>query len=450
MTTIASLTDGLQDMYLQDMDLGEQQSSDEQQDIGEQQTGYHELQIEYPVLDLLPVDKPVTPCLRPPAHSGYREEPDPETYHLPLSGTDFKIRLTTSEADLPPPYLDSDNVFVLLPNLVAVPGRSLLQIASYNDPIYGDMYRFRLLTERCGKLKVVSETELDRYEWEAVRDNSTKVWTKLIWRLLRRTSDRAYFHVHERLKTYSWYKKQLGEEEWNWKPEFDPKEFLAANLRVGVIARWNILYNRLVEGSDFGVLEETTFLLPCGHEQDMLPSYLGSMSVSECTRLNCDICGERVMGHDNGWHLWLLLRREQERRERFSRRELIWQQLTEEFPIQTYRVSVHPNVVHKALRHAMLYIVPPESASPLVLHMTRSEGFAEALNIFQGMLEGDTVISRSWITIINHLMYNLDEAVGQAGKTGHEYENLENLPAGWEALANLWFARPTLLAGLPE
>jgi hypothetical protein len=175
MTTIASLTDGLQDMYLQDMDLGEQQSSDEQQDIGEQQTGYHELQIEYPVLDLLPVDKPVTPCLRPPAHSGYREEPDPETYHLPLSGTDFKIRLATSEADLPPPYLDSDNVFVLLPNLVAVPGRSLLQIASYNDPIYGDMYRFRLLTERCGKLKVVSETELDRYEWEAVRDNSTKV-----------------------------------------------------------------------------------------------------------------------------------------------------------------------------------------------------------------------------------------------------------------------------------
>jgi hypothetical protein len=446
---LASLTDSLQDMYLQDMDLGEQQGSEEQQNFGEQQLGYHTLQIEYPVLDLLPVDKPLTPCLRPPAHSGYREKPHPAKYHLPLSGTDFTIRLPTSDADLPPPYLDSEDVFVSLPNLAVVPGRSLLQIASYDDPVYGEMYRFRLLTERCGKLKVVSETELYRYEWEVIRDVSTMVWTKLIWRLLRRTSDRAYFHVHERLKNYSWYKKQIGEEEWNWKPEFDPKKFLAANLRVGVIARWNILYNRPVEESDFDVPEETTFILPCGHEQDMLPSHLSSMSVSACLRLNCDICGERVMGHDDGWRLWLLLHRERKRRERFSARELMWQQLTDEVPIETHHVSVHPHVLYKALEHAVLSIVPPESASPLLLQMTRSEGMTEALNIFQRKLEGDTMISCSWITIINHLMCNLDEAVGQAGNTRHQYENLEDLPAGWEALASLCFARATLLVGIP-
>jgi hypothetical protein len=52
---LASLTDSLNDMYLQDMNLEEQQRS------GEQQIDFHELKMEYPVLDLLPVDEPVTP-----------------------------------------------------------------------------------------------------------------------------------------------------------------------------------------------------------------------------------------------------------------------------------------------------------------------------------------------------------------------------------------------------
>jgi hypothetical protein len=63
---------------------------------------------------------------------------------------------------------------------------------------------------------VVIDFELSGIEWEAERcARPREIWMKLIWRLLRRASDRAYFHVHERLKNYSWYKKQAAKEEWD-------------------------------------------------------------------------------------------------------------------------------------------------------------------------------------------------------------------------------------------
>jgi hypothetical protein len=244
--TMANLA-SLKDMYLQEMDLGEQQSP------GEQQIDEHELKLEYPVLDLLPVDEPVTPFLRPPAYTGYREEPNPGSYHLPLFGNDFIIRRPcNSDQTLPLPYLDPHNFFDSLERLVDIPGRTLLQIATYTDHEDGNVYRFRLRTEHCNQRPVVMDFELSGIEWEAERcARPREIWMKLIWRLLRRASDRAYFHVHERLKKYSWYKKQTAEEEWDWKPRFSSKRFIAMNLRVVVGALWDPCYDRPIKDSDF-------------------------------------------------------------------------------------------------------------------------------------------------------------------------------------------------------
>ena len=196
----------------------------------ETQANYHELQIEYPVLDLLPAEDSVTPLPKPPAYIGYREKPDPSAYHLPLSSTDFIIRLPLAN-EVPSDF--SPYVFVALRKLLATPGRSLLQIATYSDPEDGDHYRFRILTEVNNSFQTVAESELSSINWEAERCSLRREkWMRLISHLLVRVSNRAYFHVHQRLKHYRWYMKQVAEEQWDYKDYFDPKRFFAAQLRV--------------------------------------------------------------------------------------------------------------------------------------------------------------------------------------------------------------------------
>jgi hypothetical protein len=448
MANLASLTDSLNDMYLQDMNLEEQQRS------GEQQIDFHELKMEYPVLDLLPVDEPVTPFLRPPAYTGYREEPNAGSYHLPLFGNDFIIRRPcSSDQTASLPYLDPHNLFDSLERLVDAPGRTLLQIATYTDHEDGNTYRFRLRTEHCNQRAVVMNFELSGIEWEAERcARPREIWMKMIWRLLRRASDRAYFHVHERLKSYSWYKKQAAKEEWDWKARFNAKQFITMNLRLVVGALWDPCYDRPIEDSDFQEgWRERNFLLPCGHEQIMHVRGLEQMSVNKCLRLECEDCGSRVVQHDEVWRVWLLLHRDRERRTRFSAREWIWEQLTEEEngEDKTRQVKVHPTALYKALKHALISVIPPESASPLVLHMTKSPNFVKALRIFQEMLEGETEVTCFWIDILPELLNNLDRAVGQAGGSGRESGNLQQLPSGWVALIDLWLRRAALLVEIP-
>jgi hypothetical protein len=147
-----------------------------------------------------------------------------------------------------------------------------------------------------------------------------------------------------------------------------------------------------------------------------------------------------------------LLHRDRERRVRFSAREWIWEKLTEDESDEdeTRQVKIHPTVLCSALKHAMLSVVPPDSASPLVLHMTKSDNFVKALEIFQEMLEGDTEVTCSWIDILPGLLGNLDRAVGQAGSTGRESGNLQQLPPGWVALVDPWLRRAALLVGVPD
>jgi hypothetical protein len=244
------------------------------------QLSYHELRIEYPVLDLLPAEESVTPLLKPPSFNGYREKPDPSEYHLPISGTDFIIRLPLSDemASMPP-----NVVFATLMNLLKAPGRSLLQIATYSDPEDGDHYRFRLLTEHNGQFQTIAESELSAIEWSAERlPLRHETWMRLISHLIHRISYRAYFHVHERLKHYRWYLKQIEDERWNFKDSFDAKRFFAAHLLVVTGDYRGFPYAERITAQDLESEGECLFLLRCGHEQDMTIEGLRNSSIREC------------------------------------------------------------------------------------------------------------------------------------------------------------------------
>lgn len=434
MSSLANLANSLQSMGL-----------------SEKKIDYHELQIEYPVLDLLPVDEHVTPFLRPPTYSGFREKPNPEEYHLPLSGTDFTVRLPLTNEPSSHSSLKLDDVFAVLASLPKAQGRSVLQIVTYIDPEDGDMYRFRLLTQHGDQLLVNAESELSSITFEAERVSRRKeVCMRLIWRLLHRLSARAYFHVDERLKRYRWYAKQVAEEDWNWVPAFCAAQFCAANLRVVVACPGVSSYSQALKEGDSDGQGEGTFLLPCGHEQGMLVQRLSSMSILECLELSCRSCGVRVTRHNKDWRVRLQLLLKKERRASFVAREAVWQHIANEWPVEPQQISVDGFVLQNALRYALLSVLPPESGSPMILRMTRSDTLVKAVRALQKQCENGIMVTDASFSIFDGLLEEFDRSAGQAKGVGCELGNLQHLPSGWVALVRLWLTRAAQLAGAPD
>lgn len=137
-------------------------------------------------------------------------------------------------------------------------------------------------------------------------------WMPVIQDLLFRRSDRAYFHVNSRLSRYRWYRMQRAAEEWNLEPACDAKQLVLSNLHVVVGTRGEPDYVQPMRGHDFEDQREAAFLLPCGHEQDLVVEQLRSMSVANSIKFACSQCGERVMQEADREHLCLW--RDQERR----------------------------------------------------------------------------------------------------------------------------------------
>lgn len=432
MSSFANLTNSFKHMGLEEQ---------------KKQLNYHELQIEYPVLDLLPAEESVTPLLKPPSFSGYREKPDPSEYHLPITGTDFIIRLPLSDEM---PSMPPNVVFATLINLIKGPGRSLLQIATYSDPEDGDHYRFRLQIEHNGSFQTVAESELSAIEWSAERlPLRHETWMRLISHLIHRISCRAYFHVHERLKHYRWYAKQIADEQWNFKDSFDPKKFFAAHLHVVVGTDFGERYVEAVIAQDLECDGEGPFLLPCGHEHEYSIEDLRTSSISECLLFACSHCRERLARRHDGWRYWLLAHRQRLRRARFSVRELVWKRIADEFPIGNRQVTVSSTVLYKALQHAADSIMTPETISPLALHPAHSADFPEIVHSFWSSLQGEYEVNRTSAEILSELVAKLDKAVGRVQSSGNLQGNLQSLPRSWDALVFLWFKRATQLVGIP-
>lgn len=387
-TTIRKQNDPLKDTATMS-NLTHLANSFQYMDLEKKKPQYHELQIEYPVLDLLPAEESVTPYLLPPSFSGYRENPDPSGYHLPLSGIDFIARLPLT-TDMPTPL--QDEFFATLTTILCSPGRSLLQFVSYSHPEDGVYWRFRLSTECNGKFQTIAESELSSIAWTAERRVFLQEpWLLLVSHLLGRMSDRAYFHVHERLKHYSWHKKQIAEEQWNYKDSFDPKQFFAKNLRVVVVILGR-RYSQDVDEYDFEGVEaeeERAFLLPCGHESDMSFDHLRSFSASGCLHARCEDSGTPLVKKGSLRRLRLLNQTQRERRARFSVHELVWQRVAAEYPIGTQQVSVRSGVLYKALSRAAHSVQPPDSISPAPLRPLRTELFVRAANELWSQLQGD-------------------------------------------------------------
>ena len=401
--------------------------------LQENRLDYHELTIEYPVLDLILPEEDTSPCLRPPQNIQFREQPDDSKYHLPLTGTDFKVRIpltSTSTSPLSNPGLISAAIRTLSSSL----GHSLLQMASYSSHSDGDSYIFRLLTEDTvnGRYQIVAESDLSSLEWEAERTAlGAEKWARLADNLINRASDRAYLHVHEKLRLYSWYWKQAKGERWGCHggmPNFD----------------------------SFAI-----DLLPCAHEQENNNSLQNLLSTSlqsaDDLRIACNVCSTQVwLSEDDLWHLRLL--REQKRRAEFLNKEGFWRRLEAQYQRDGLeRVCSMPSasLLHKALQHSIPSIRLPETACPRALQWVTGKEVPWVMLKLLGRMDGlCNVDVSSEKTSVGNLEASLlqlfeecwDEV--QAGR-GRMVAGVKSLPVEWVSLLKLWIARTVRLVLVP-
>lgn len=204
------------------------------------------------------------------------------------------------------------------------------------------MYRLRLSVERDGEPQLVLETELDSIALAAEESACGRLRAAgLVRDLLTRGSDRAYLHVHERLRHYRGYKKQVAREDWESEPAFNAKRYLAENLQVVVRCR-DTVRNVPVNRHDFEGQGEGTFLLTCGHEQHMTLHPLSSMSDKETFSFACSRCGKKVMQDED--FVRLRLWSERTNRNIIHEKKMMWQKLEGDFPLGLQHVSAHSTV----------------------------------------------------------------------------------------------------------
>lgn len=406
--------------------------------LRENRLRYHELTLDYPVLDFIPSGAGNTPCLRPPLNIESREQPDASRYHLHLTGTNFMIRIPVTYDSSPPPS-NLAQISIAIQALHSTPGNSILQIGSYSSPSDGDSHFFRLITENpfSGQYQTVAETDFSSLEWEAERTAlSAENWTRLADNLINRSSDRAYLHVHEKSRFYSWYQKQMKAERWGWN---------------GGSPNWESFADDL---------------LPCAHGQKNSPSLHFLTSASSLTKhgppsLSCKVCSAKVFLSEADLRLLRLLR-ERKRRAHFLTREGFWklleqQQQQQHLPVgQLERVFDMPSatLLQQALQHALPSIRVPESACPRMLRWVTDEGIPGAvvglLERLQGLSGMDVSGKRTSVGgLEGSVMQTFEECFGQvqAGR-GKEVTGARSLPQEHVSLLRLWIVRAVRLVSI--
>lgn len=407
------------------------------QSLGPQENrlDYHELTVEYPVLELILPEAGISPCLRPPQNIEFREQPDASKYHLPQTGTDFIVRLPLAYAQ---PNLFSSNpasISTAIQSLSASPGHSILQIASYSSRSDGESLIFRLVTEDSinGQYAIVIENDLSSLEWEAERSapNAQK-WTRLAHDLINRASDRAYFHVQDELRLYSWYLKSIKTERWGWAREF---------------------------GSAAG-----SGLVSCGHAQAIglrpmdYPKFLNDHSERAINELACETCALRVplawASEEDLKQRRLLC--EAKFRVEFSAREGFWRQLEERHlatPLQPLPIKVGSKLLYDAVKHALPSVRMPDTACPRALQWVSSKQVTVAMLHFLRRMDlssDGTVSVASPDDLAPSLLKLFEECLNEIlAKNGRSARGVKSLPEEWVLLLSLWMARTVMLVLVP-
>ena len=161
----------------------------------------HVLEIEYPVRSLLPSG--VEPLLKPPAELDHREAPPHDQRRAGVFQSACHIFIPTDERDnscdgFPDMLVSQHSAFN---SLTCGPGTSKLEAVTFYDEGYErEVLRLCLHVSLAQDVEDHDYTfELSREQWRKMVDEGGCLWVEALDELLTRRSDRAYYHVRNRL-----------------------------------------------------------------------------------------------------------------------------------------------------------------------------------------------------------------------------------------------------------
>ena len=161
----------------------------------------HILEIEYPVRGLLPPD--TEPLLTPPAKLDSREAPPHDQRRAGVFQSTCRIHIPTERRDNACDGFIDDLVSLhcAFQSMTCGPGTShLAAVAFYDDGHEGEVIRLSLHVALKNDVDDHSFTfEILRDKWQRMVDEGESSWVQALDELMTRSSDRAYYHVRNRI-----------------------------------------------------------------------------------------------------------------------------------------------------------------------------------------------------------------------------------------------------------
>ena len=417
---------------------------------------HHELRFEFPVLDLLDSDDDdAIPYLPYPEDAGFRDKPASSRAHLGDSGTGFFLRMPLrdsegSDGGFSP--FELPGLFMTIGQLSATRGHSLLQIAASEGRHSPPTFFFRLTIEREDMRRSTIDCKLSSAEFEQVQASCQSAdRMEMMLGLINRSSNRAYFHVHQRLRHYTWYQRQTEQHEmqmkWDQEELEEAKQLLAANLTHIRHNRSGLELRKRIRDLEVEEDVEGVFMLPRGDLQIVNVATTRSMSSWLCKNYQCKACDAFVLQPEDFANL--RASEDRQRRAEIAEQETHWEQLAESFSDGCKQMRVYGSNLASAAQHALKSLEVPESVSPQILEFAQSpeaDGIMKAIWVEAAKRE---IFEGTQDEIGSTLLNIKDKALAVMVGASEDVGAMQILPPGWEKMSQRWLMRAFQLVSVP-
>ncbi|KAK4547782.1 hypothetical protein LTR36_000740 [Oleoguttula mirabilis] len=326
-------------------------------------------------VELLPPD--TAPVVDEPQDYQVREEPDASTLESDAHELDF-FRLIPVEHSVSPAQAPNDpegpSISAAISRLAAAPGTSTLDVVPFERD-YQTWYRFRLTTswKLAGEdVEEIREFELGPLEWALHQEfGKEEPWMRLLTHLMQRASDRAYFHVLQRMLPYD--PNFARDEElwvaWDSQPLFTAKVRLCGKLKLKRCDLDGGFYYQDSVGDPEEWLPARVLVLkfPCGHSHEMPVPLLNDLTEAQALMLGCHLpdCGDYVLDEEDVRLVELCGERQE--RALFSSLQDMLGGFDAEVVDGSTVVTIKAAAVLDALHVALISLQLPKAVSPAAL-----------------------------------------------------------------------------------
>ena len=403
----------------------------------------HFLSFEFPAMELLPSG--FAPRIERPANIEQRNRPNRDTLAV-SSCTDFFTVLKEYSASVFLTRFDNDNCGKLLRAVDLLrkhAGRSTLYMVSFsmlNNAAFYNSLIYRLQLETFSKNenapKHVQEFALDEEEYGRLTAYANEEeWISVLYNLVTRASDRAYFEVRDRLQEvlgddFVAYDDLLWESVWHTRPARCAEELFVACLKpISAEDERNL---RSQGDAKFNLR------LPCGHRVYIRKIEIAALTTDGCLTQQCPVCHERILQDNQNEEL--VLRRNWEEAAGYRHGNAVWIELDQLILTSSAERKFDTEDLLDTLRASLVSLTEPRMICPRSLSPANFDNTKSVMERFERTYGG------SMLTILISPFDLLESLYGlamgaQIGRREGEIVAKTVMLPGWLEFLAKWLTR---------